>query len=137
MADTISKARRSWNMSRIRSEDTGPEVLVRKALTAAGHRYRLHRKDLPGKPDIVFPGLRLAVFVHGCFWHGHICREAKRPLSNTRYWGPKITANMARDARNARKLAALGWRRAVIRECAVEAGIRRLLRVLETAKMRP
>ena len=127
MADTISPERRSWNMSRIRSRDTEPERAVRTALRVAGYRYRLHVKSLPGKPDIVLARYRLAVFVHGCFWHGHVCWQAKPARSNRRYWGPKIAGNMARDRRNQRLLRRMGWSCHVVRECTVQSGIRRLL----------
>ena len=88
---------RSRNVSAIRSKDTGIEMFVRRALYAAGFRFRLHRKDLPGKPDIVLPRYRMVIFVNGCFWHGHDCIEGHRPKSNTGYWGPKIARNVERD----------------------------------------
>ncbi|MEO8457417.1 MAG: very short patch repair endonuclease [Chloroflexota bacterium] len=97
----------------------------------AGYRYRLHSRDLPGKPDLVFPRLRLATFVHGCFWHGHVCKEAKPPKSNLQYWSPKIAGNMRRDRRSANRLRRSGWHVATIRECELERGTVRLLRRLE------
>jgi DNA mismatch endonuclease (patch repair protein) len=121
-------------MSRIRSTGSEPELKVRHVLSEAGFRYRLHAKDLPGKPDIVFRRLRLAVFVHGCFWHGHICREAKRPRSNLKYWSPKILGNMARDLRTSHRLRAAGWSCFVIRECSIETGLSRLLRKLASLR---
>ena len=104
-------------MSRIRSKDTGPERAVRSLLHALGFRFRLHRKDLPGTPDIVLPGRGTAVFVHGCFWHGHACKVDKMPKSRTDYWGPKIEANRVRDTRKAAKLRRLGWRVVTVYEC--------------------
>jgi len=111
-------AKRSAVMRRVRGRDTTPEMKVRKALTALGVRYRLHRKDLPGNPDIVLPGRRLAIFVHGCFWHGHDCaRGARVPQQNRDYWVAKVGRNMARDAKSTEALATLGWRVEVIWEC--------------------
>ncbi|UXU76276.1 very short patch repair endonuclease [Paracoccus sp. SMMA_5_TC] len=105
-------------MARIRGKDTGPEIAVRKALHAAGFRFRLHRRDLPGTPDIVLPALRTAVFVHGCFWHRHEgCRNATVPGTRTGFWLAKFTANAERDAKNGAALEALGWKVVVIWEC--------------------
>jgi DNA mismatch endonuclease, patch repair protein len=104
-------------MSRIRSKDTKPEIAVRKAAYAEGLRFRLHRKDLPGTPDLVFPGRRTALFVHGCFWHRHVCRRASTPSSNVGYWAAKFERNLKRDARNAADLRKLGWRCVRIWEC--------------------
>src|SRR5205823_11378482 len=110
--------KRSAVMRRVRGRDTTPELAVRKALTRLGARYRLHRKDLPGKPDIVLPGRRLALFVHGCFWHGHDCaRGARVPKQNRDYWLGKIERNRVRDARNGAAIEALGWRALVVWEC--------------------
>ena len=121
-------------MRRVKGRDTSPEMKVRRALTRLGARYRLHRKDLPGKPDIVLPGRRLAVFVHGCFWHGHDCARGGRvPKQNRDYWLSKVARNVARDARHATVLAGSGWRVEVIWECelkdpaALEVRLRRLL----------
>ena len=109
---------RSALMSRIRSSGTKPEIAVRRALHALGFRFRLHRRELPGKPDIVLPKYRLAIFVHGCFWHQHAgCRLASRPKTRGDYWEPKLAANVARDARHAAALGALGWRVATVWEC--------------------
>ena len=105
-------------MRQVGSKDTGPERAVRRLLTALGLRYRLHRKDLPGAPDIVLPGRRLALFVHGCFWHGHDCkRGARAPKTNEGYWRAKIARNVARDATSLTALADLGWRAEVVWEC--------------------
>ena len=105
-------------MRAVKSRDTGPELAVRKLLRAFAPGYRLHRADLPGKPDIVYGGRRLAIFVHGCFWHGHDCaRGARAPKQNAAYWQAKIARNRARDARHLAALAALGWRAEVVFEC--------------------
>jgi len=105
-------------MRRVGSKDTGPELAVRRLLTSLGLRYRLQRKDLPGAPDIVLPGRKLALFVHGCFWHGHDCkRGARAPNTNADYWRAKIARNVARDAASLSALADLGWRAEVIWEC--------------------
>jgi len=118
--DALSPDRRSENMRRIRSVDTAPEMAVRKAAHRLGYRYRLHRKDLPGRPDLVFPSRKAAIFVHGCFWHQHSrCREGRVPGSNRQYWSPKLAANVARDSRNRRKLRRLGWRVLTVWECEV------------------
>src|SRR6266446_9314751 len=98
MADKLSVGRRSWNMSRIKSRDTNPELSVRRSLHRLGYRYRLHRNNLPGKPDIVLPKHRIAIFVHGCFWHQHSgCIDCSKPKTNAKYWGPKLLANVQRD----------------------------------------
>ena len=105
-------------MRRVRGRDTGPELKVRRLLWGAGYRYRLHRGDLPGKPDIVLPGRRVAVFVHGCFWHGHDCpRGARQPKANVDYWKAKIARNVARDRRVQAELAEAGWRPVIVWEC--------------------
>jgi len=104
-------------MARIRSKDTRPELAVRSILHRLGFRFRLHRRDLPGTPDIVMPGRSAVVFVHGCFWHGHRCKVGKMPKSRVAYWEAKIAANRARDARVRRKLRGLGWKVVVVREC--------------------
>lgn len=118
MSDVFTPQKRSAVMRRVKGRDTSPELAVRKALTALGARYRLNRKNLPGSPDIVMPGRRLAVFVHGCFWHGHDCaRGARMPKTNREYWTAKIARNVARDARAAAELAAAGWRVETIWEC--------------------
>ena len=117
-SDVFDRAQRSAVMRRVKGKDTTPELTVRKALTRLGARYRLHRKDLPGKPDIVMPGRRLAVFVHGCFWHGHDCaRGARVPKQNRDYWTAKVGRNVARDAKSRAELEAAGWRVETIWEC--------------------
>jgi len=121
---------RSRNMAAIKNRDTKIELIVRKALHAAGFRFRLHRKDLPGKPDVILPRLRTVVFVHGCFWHGHICKEARRPKSNLAYWTPKIEGNMARDARVQSEIEASGWKVFTVRECTIHEYTRKLVQIL-------
>ena len=115
--DNTDPATRSAVMSRIRSRDTKPEMAVRRALHAAGLRYRLHRKDLPGRPDLVFPSRRVALFVHGCFWHQHGCHLSHAPASRLEYWGPKLRRNKERDAENTAALEAAGWTVMQIWEC--------------------
>lgn len=112
---------RSQVMARVKSKNTTPEIKVRAALWRAGLRYRLHRADLPGKPDLVFAGRRVVVFVHGCFWHGHDCpRGARTPKDNADYWRRKIDRNRARDAQAAADLAAAGWRVLTLWECEIK-----------------
>lgn len=117
--DTISRAERSVLMGRIRSKDTRPEIAVRSILHRLGYRFRLHRKALPGKPDIVLPKHQKIILVQGCFWHGHTCRLASRPKSNEGYWSAKIATNRERDARNFRALAQQGWVVLELWECEV------------------
>lgn len=116
--DTISKARRSWNMSRIRSKNTGPERLVRSVLHSLGCRFRLHAANLPGTPDIVLPRWRTVLFVDGCFWHRHRgCAYAYEPKSRKAFWNAKFRANMRRDLSRSEKLSQLGWKCHVVWEC--------------------
>jgi DNA mismatch endonuclease (patch repair protein) len=126
--DKISPQARSRNMSRIRSRDTSPELTVRRALHRSGLRFRLHRRDLPGKPDLVFPARRACVFIHGCFWHG--CPKCvdgtRRVKSNEAYWGPKIASNRARDARHLAALREAGWTVLVVWECEVKDRVRKI-----------
>ena len=118
MADRLSAKHRSWNMSQIISRDTGPEMVVRKRLHKLGFRYRLHRTDLPGKPDIVLSRYRIAIFVHGCFWHQHKgCIDCSNPKTNSSYWDPKLRQNVLRDRRNRGLLRRSGWTPIVIWEC--------------------
>jgi DNA mismatch endonuclease (patch repair protein) len=105
-------------MAQVRCQDTTPEMKVRRLAHALGYRFRLHRKDLPGKPDIVFPRFKKVVYVHGCFWHGHQgCKASKRPSSNTEYWNAKLDSNIKRDQNNLKKLIEAGWEPLVIWEC--------------------
>lgn len=115
--DVHSPEQRSYNMSRIKSKDTKPELVVRKWLWSQGYRYRLHRKDLPGRPDIVFQRQRKAVFVHGCFWHKHDCRYFKWPRTNREFWKNKINENVRRDQKNYQELIADGWSYYIVWEC--------------------
>ena len=118
MTDRLTPERRSWNMSRIRGTNTKPELVVRKLLHEMGYRFRLHRADLPGRPDIVLPRHKTVVFVHGCYWHRHPgCRFAYTPKSRQSFWNAKFTSNVARDQRNQRDLKEAGWRVIVIWEC--------------------
>ncbi len=118
MADRLTRSTRSALMSRVKSQHTAPEMLVRKAAYALGYRFRLHCQELPGCPDLVFRRYQAVVFVHGCFWHGHrSCRRSARPTSNVSFWNQKLDANEKRDRRNVRKLRALGWRVLTIWEC--------------------
>lgn len=116
--DTFSAALRSEVMRRVRSKDTGPEMSVRRLVHGMGFRYRVHRRDLPGNPDLVFPGLKKIIFVHGCFWHSHACSAGRnRPSSHRAYWLPKLERNRSRDLKNRRKLRGLGWEVMTIWEC--------------------
>lgn len=118
--DKISPERRSANMRAIRSKNTSPEMLVRRLVHRMGYRYRLHRRDLPGAPDLVFPGRRSVVFVHGCFWHLHpdvACADSRVPESNQDYWRPKLERNRERDRENTQRLEETGWRVLVIWAC--------------------
>ena len=109
---------RRRTMQAVKSKDTAPELTVRRLAHRLGYRFRLHRKDLPGKPDLVFPGRRRIIFVHGCFWHGHDCaRGARVPKANRDYWVQKIARNQARDRAARAALTALGWKTTVLWEC--------------------
>ncbi len=120
MADRISPEARSENMSRIRNADTGPEMTVRRLVFAMGYRYRLHRRDLPGCPDLVFPAKRKAVFVHGCFWHRHQgCKYGYTPKSRVDFWISKLEGNRARDNKNLAELELLGWEVLTVWECEI------------------
>ena len=121
-------------MSRVRSKRTSPEVATGKALHAAGFRFRLHRKDLPGKPDIVLPKYRVAVMVHGCLWHGHQCRRFRWPVANAEYWRAKIERNMARDKANVTSLGDAGWTVKVVWDCQLKDGLIALLSDLDRMK---
>ena len=118
--DSVTPERRSEIMSNIRSKGMKPEMFVRKLVHAMGYRYRLHRKDLPGKPDLVFPSRKKVVFVHGCFWHQHddpACKITRTPKSNRDYWVPKLERNKDRDREHQIKLEELGWRPFIVWEC--------------------
>jgi DNA mismatch endonuclease (patch repair protein) len=132
VADRLTPEARSRNMSRVRSKDTGPELRVRRQLHQAGFRFRLHRSDLPGRPDVVLPRYQIAVFVHGCFWHGHDCKAARRPSSNEAFWNAKIDANMARDALRQEQLREMGWSVVVLWTCSLEEELGALMDRLAT-----
>ncbi|MDE2749939.1 MAG: very short patch repair endonuclease [Chloroflexota bacterium] len=119
MTDSVSPEKRSDVMSKVRSKDTKPELLIRRGLHSQGFRYRLHAKDLPGKPDLVFRRYRSVIFVNGCFWHGHSCPRCRMPNTNSDYWKRKVARNVARDAINRRTLLDQGWRVLTIWECAL------------------
>ena len=122
---------RSRNMAAIRSKDTKPEQEVRRALHAAGYRFRLRPRKLPGRADVVLPRYRQVVFVHGCFWHGHNCRIAHTPKTNIAYWSAKIERNVDRDAKNQASLERDGWEVATIWECMLDEGIRQVIAQLD------
>lgn len=118
MTDVLTPAQRRLNMSRIRGANTKPEMLVRRLVHASGYRYRLHARDLPGRPDLVFRSRRKIIFVHGCFWHGHHCRFGRvRPRTNADFWSAKLAGNMQRDRRVRSELRRAGWKILVVWEC--------------------
>ena len=118
MTDVFSREKRSWIMSRVKGRDTKPEMLVRSFVHRMGFRFRVHRRDLPGNPDIVLPRHGKAIFVHGCFWHGHKrCPRSKRPTTNKRFWNEKLDGNIERDKRFQGKLRRMGWKVLVVWQC--------------------
>jgi DNA mismatch endonuclease (patch repair protein) len=117
VADKIDPARRSANMRAIRSRNMKPEMIVRKLVYCMGYRYRLHRPDLPGKPDLVFSSRKKIIFVHGCFWHSHECGMAHKPKSNLDYWVSKLARNKERDTENIEKLEMRSWQVCIVWEC--------------------
>ena len=137
MADVHTKKQRSYNMSRIRSKDTKPEMLVRRFLHANGFRYKLHDKSLPGKPDIVLPKYRTVIFVHGCFWHGHAnCKYFVVPKTRTKWWTDKINRNKANDEKAVKALKKYGWKVITVWECylkpvKIEKKLIKILNILE------
>lgn len=131
MADTVSKQKRSEIMSHVTGKETKPEIMVRKYLFARGLRYRKNVKQLPGTPDIVFPKYKTAVFVNGCFWHGHKgCKYSHLPSTNLEYWEKKIADNLERDDRKTRKLEKLGYRVLIVWQCQLKPNIK--IETLET-----
>ena len=126
MVDVVTPEVRSRMMAGIRGRNTKPEIVVRSLLHKRGLRFRLHARDLPGKPDIVLPKYRAVVFVHGCFWHGHDCRLFKLPTTRPEFWGAKIDRNRTNDAKAVETLRSIGWRVAVIWECALRGATRDL-----------
>jgi DNA mismatch endonuclease (patch repair protein) len=123
--DVHSPERRSFNMSRVRGRDTRPEMLIRRGLHARGFRFRLHVRELPGRPDLVFPARCAVILVHGCFWHGHDCPLFRLPATRTEFWDAKISGNRRRDAQAGAALESAGWRRLTIWECALRGRARR------------
>lgn len=130
MCDPFTPAERSSIMARVHSTGTSPEMKVRRAVHAAGFRYRLHRSDLPGKPDLVFPKFKLAVFVHGCFWHWHGCKRSRMPQANNAYWQRKIGRNRERDREHCAALRDLGWDIVIVWECELARDIDSLIGLL-------
>lgn len=120
MTDKLTPQKRSWNMSRIKGKNTGPEMTVRSMLHKAGYRFRLHRKDLPGKPDLVLPKYKTVIFIHGCFWHAHGCKDSGIPKSNIDFWKKKLTANVERDQKNKSLLNDAGWKTLYIWNCEIK-----------------
>lgn len=138
MGDFLTKEKRSNLMSRVRTHGTAAEMYVRKSVWAEGHRYRLNVRKLPGSPDIVFHRYQTAVFVHGCFWHGHNCRKGqRRPASNRDFWNQKLDLNLARDATNQESLRGLGWEVFIIWECSLDEGTKALLTYLDGRRIMP
>ncbi|MBP7340263.1 very short patch repair endonuclease [Niveispirillum sp.] len=125
--DVLTPDQRRYNMSRIRGKDTKPEMLLRRGLHAKGLRFRLYVRDLPGRPDLVFPRYRAVVLVHGCFWHGHDCPLFKLPATRQEFWAVKIAGNRARDQHTMSALIALGWRVLTVWECSLKGRARRPL----------
>jgi len=118
MTDVFSKEKRSWIMSRIKGRDTKPEMLVRSFVHRMGFRFRVHRRDLPGNPDIVLPRYGKVIFVHGCFWHGHKrCPRSMRPATNKSFWNKKLDANIERDKHIRNELRRMGWKLLVVWQC--------------------
>lgn len=131
MTGAVPSELRSRTMRAVRSKDTTPELKLRRLLHRAGYRFRLHRKDLAGSPDLAFPGRKAVIFVHGCFWHGHDCRRGARvPKSNADYWRVKIARNVVRDARSLKALQAAGWSATVVWECELKDTDATLARVI-------
>ena len=130
MSNDADNETRSAIMSRVRSKNTKPEIEVRKALHTAGFRFRLHRSDLPGNPDLVLPRYRLALFVHGCFWHRHGCKRTTMPATNKEFWSQKFCRTLERDRKAMNELAGFGWSTTVIWECQLQAGISRVIEAL-------
>ncbi|MBC9176121.1 very short patch repair endonuclease [Pseudoroseomonas ludipueritiae] len=125
MTDVLTPEQRRLNMSRIRGKDTKPEMIIRKGLHAAGLRFRLHAKELPGRPDLVFPRHQSAIQVHGCFWHGHHCPMCRLPATRREFWSAKISGNRERDQRTSAALLTAGWRLLTIWECSLRGPARR------------
>lgn len=130
MTDVFSKEKRSWIMSRVKGRDTKPELLVRSFVHRMGYRFRVHRRDLPGNPDIVLPRLGKVILVHGCFWHGHkSCPRSKRPSTHVGFWNKKLDSNLERDKRDRRELRKIGWKVLVVWECETRKPDRLLMKL--------
>src|SRR5262245_4550871 len=121
--DTRTREKRSEIMSLVKGKNTSAELAVRRIVFALGYRYRLHGKYLPGRPDLVFPGKRKVLFVHGCFWHGHKCPKGRPPKSRLDYWLPKIAANEQRDSRQIAQLRSGGWKTLVVWQCELKSAL--------------
>ena len=135
VVDTVSTAERSRVMRLVKSRDTVPEMVVRKVLHAAGFRFRLHAKNLPGHPDIVLRRYKTVVLIHGCFWHWHGCRRSRMPSSNTAYWTKKIEGNVERDKRNTDALRLAGWDVEIMWECELKQASETLVQTLLTKRL--
>ena len=131
--DHVDKNTRSEIMAKVKSKDTGPEMQVRRSIHRAGFRFRLHRTDLPGSPDLLFPRHKIALFVHGCFWHAHGCKKSRIPKSNVSFWSDKIRRNVSRDQQVRNRLELLGWKWRVIWQCDLADGIKRVTLELDRA----
>ena len=127
MPDTLTTTQRSHCMARVKGRNTKPELILRRWLWSAGFRYRLYSKKIAGKPDIVFPGRKKVIFVHGCFWHKHNCGHFSWPKSNAEFWKKKIQGNLKRDRNNAKAIIQIGWQSLVVWECELKKGISRCL----------
>lgn len=139
MTDVHNTEQRSRNMAAIKASNTSPEIYVRKILFAEGFRYRLHKKYLPGKPDIVLAKYKTVVFIHGCFWHKHLCHLGTTPKSNSEFWNKKLTSNSDRDLRNIKLLLDSGWKVVIVWECAVKGKLKlpeQILKLSLSAKIR-
>ena len=139
MTDTLTVAARSERMSRIRSKNTKPEMLVRRLIHAMGYRYRLHGRDLPGAPDVVFAGIRKAILVHSCFWHRHPdsqCRLARLPKSRVDFWEDKLNGNRRRDEANEARLCAMGWDVLVIWECIIKSNVYQKIKIADFLELK-
>lgn len=133
--DRVTPEIRSKIMAAIKSKDTGPELVIRKALHRLGYRYTLHQRDLPGKPDVVFPSRWKALFVHGCFWHGHNCSKGRSPKTNRAFWRNKVRNNKSRDLRTSRALRRAGWSAMTVWQCQtgnLERLVEKIVRFLES-----
>lgn len=135
MADFLSPTARSARMASVRQAGTSPEVIVRRALHALGFRFRLNPATLPGRPDIVLPRYRVAIFVHGCFWHGHSCRAGRPPSVRLEYWLPKIEENRRRDRRKSAELRSLGWKVLTVWQCRLRTNADAIRTVGNVAKL--